>query len=209
MEDVAEIVRSVTEPLTTVVCVPEPGKRLCFDFFIMHERAFLFGGDGRDFDPDAGYRASRVQLYLDPTSLQWAIKLTSSRKFGTPQAVTSNQDSATHYKPEDVQITKTAQGEITVTVKFFNTFCKIRVGCPTINASIFLEPDASAIGGFKAGWNRDGYPSMGIYSRKADNSAWDPIAEHPEAQWGPWLSWLRLMSVFPNSVHLPEGCNLS
>ena len=43
-------------------CKPTNGKKMCIDFFIMNCALAGFQGDCRDFDRNADYESSRVQL---------------------------------------------------------------------------------------------------------------------------------------------------
>jgi hypothetical protein len=59
-------------------CEPTNGKQMCVDFFITNCAIGGFGGDCRDFDPNANHVSSRVQLYINPNTMIWELKYNCS-----------------------------------------------------------------------------------------------------------------------------------
>lgn len=189
LEAMANAMQSGLAPLQTAnaSCKPTNGKKMCIDFFIMDCHIWILGvGDCRDFDKDAEYESSRVQLYLDPSSNSWEVKYNCSLAF-IPTASYPNYttqsfcDSSAVFDPaRDVTPgPPDAQGWRTWTMSFKSPACIRRgnVACPAINASITYRPNASAPGGYDLSWERDGFPAMGVYTRNAADTGWDVVKE--------------------------------
>ncbi len=169
-------------------CKPTNGKQMCVDFFITNCALGPFGGDCREFNRDADYVSSRVQLYIDPNTMNWEVKYNCSSLVMPDRSqpngnrvVSTLCDSAQVFHPrEDVLTTSPdANGWRTVTMHFRNNAC-VHVpdmGCPAIDAQIAFRPNAAAPGGYELTFNRDGFPSMGVYTRNASNTGWDLVKE--------------------------------
>jgi hypothetical protein len=195
------------------VCVPNSEKPICIDFFIMADRAAVFQGDNRDFNPDAGFRASRVQLYLNPNTLLWEVKYNASTLVAMGIPVLSKQDSGPGrmFDPDsDVKVSRNPDdGFITITVSFRDSFCPSRNSyCPVLDAKVGLNPDSSKPGGFEIYFKRDGFPSLGIYRRKADNSGWDVMAQDREMMTGAYTNWLGLVGNWNQHIRMPDNCHV-
>ena len=149
LEALASAIEAGLGPLETAdaACKPTNGKKLCVDFFIMNCHIWIIGlGDCRDFDKDAEYESSRVQLYLNPNTMAWEAKFNCSIAmlptsplfpYVTPHSFC---DSAQVFNPnEDVLTTQPdASGWRTVTMKFKSPACIRRNNgvCPAIDALI-------------------------------------------------------------------------
>ena len=207
LEQNAALVQPQIEALATALCdttvSPLPW---CIDFFIQASRAFILGGDDRDFDPDAGWRRSRVQFYFDPNSgtIRWDVRLTESRlAWGSQVQLGYEQfNEATGPRPselfdptQDVQIT-IAGDSVKVKLAFRNGFCPSRIGCPAIDAFLWFVKDASAPGGWKSYWKRDGFPSMEINYKNA-SGAWTTNARDTESTWTALIFNLRQHNTIP------------
>ena len=190
--DVASDIEALADKMETGVqelesvessCKKVVGKPLCLDFFIMNCTLLLVGeGDCRGFDSDAEFSNSRVQLYLDPESLSFTAKYSCTR-FAIPgQPSFPVCDSARVYDPDrDVQIERVGADSFMVSVEFLNNACaRIRSVCPAINASIYFARNAAAPGGWHVTFVRDGFPSMGVYSRNAADTGFDTVMEDPQ-----------------------------
>lgn len=211
ISELTDIIGHTSNALESFSCEQVAGKSICVDLFIMNARSFVFGGDDRWFNEDAGISNSRVHIYIDPTTLQQEVKINSTRinLFGV---YLTRQDSARLFKPGDIQITSTGTG-FEVHAKFFNNFCPVRAGCPAINLTLYFTRDEQAPGGYHVSWSRDGFPSMGVYTQNSGNWAamrdWaGNAAEDPERIRSSWLNWVALRDGFRQSVNLPPGCNL-
>lgn len=190
LEALASAIEAGLGPLETAdaACKPTNGKKLCVDFFIMNCHIWIIGlGDCRDFDKDAEYESSRVQLYLNPNTMAWEAKFNCSIAmlptsplfpYVTPHSFC---DSAQVFNPnEDVLTTQPdASGWRTVTMKFKSPACIRRNNgvCPAIDALISSRPNAAADGGYELTWDRDGFPSMGVYARNAADTGWNTVKE--------------------------------
>lgn len=159
-------------------CRPTNGKRTCIDFFIMNCWILGMGGDCRDFDRNAGYGSSRVQLYLDPVTRVWEVKYNCSSMYNPLNSppFTIACDSAKVFDPSrDVHtFAPDAAGWTEIDMSFSNNFC-LYVGnsvCPSITASVKFRPNASAPGGYEIQFIRDGFPSMGVYVRNGTDTDW-------------------------------------
>jgi hypothetical protein len=211
MEDHAPLLDAISEALTGYVCERIPSKPICIDFFIMNERSAVFGGDNRDFDStgSVGHSGSRVQVYFNPTTLEWEVKINSSRLyFGG--IVIEKQDSARLFRPGDVKIYRDPQHGIQyirVELKFFNNFCPTREFCPAIDATLWFQADSTKPGGYEIYWDRDGFPSMAVQHLRADGG-WDLMVKDPEMIKSSYWNWLGLIDSFKRSSRMPPGCNL-
>jgi len=212
MNDYSYIIRDVSNVLQQFSCQKTGDKRLCIDFFIMADRAAIFGGDNRNFNPDAGYRASRIQFYFNPATGSWEVKYNSSKEIGlNGDVLVTSEDSARLFRPDsDVVISHAdsiGPGSWIIKVTFYENFCPSRNLCPTIDAKVFLRTNASAPGGYDVFWKRDGFPSMGVYSLNAAQTGFDTMAQDPEKVMTTWTNWLALIDHWNQSIHLPPGCN--
>lgn len=192
IEGLANVLEASIASLETATasCVPTNGKMICIDFFIMNCKLLVVqAGDCRGFDPDADYSSSRVQLYLNPVTQDIEVKYNCSKfvipnpaQSGGPDwVITAVCDSADVFNPA-TDLHKTppdANGWQTVSMSFRNNACIRRLDflCPAINAIIWLRQDASAPGGFQVAWDRDGFPSMGIYARNSSDTGWETVKE--------------------------------
>ena len=209
MEDYKLLLEGVSEPLANYVCERNSARPVCVDFFISADRAAVFGGDNRTFDPDAGYRASRVQLYFNPTTLEWEVKINSTRKYDWfGPGYVEKSDSARLFRSEDVKIYRDANGYTVLELKVFNNFCLSRATCPAIDAKLWLENDPAAAGGFEVYWKRDGFPSMAVQRLKADGSGWDVMVQDRELIKNHITNWWALTGMYKSSSKMPPGCTL-
>lgn len=80
LESLADVIESGLGALetSTASCEPTNGKKMCIDFFIMNCAVAGMQGDCRDFNANADYASSRVQLYLDPNTMLWEVKYNCS-----------------------------------------------------------------------------------------------------------------------------------
>lgn len=208
MGQIATAMQDYASATGSLTCERIPDKPICVDFFIQADRSAFFGGDNRDFNPEAGYLQSRVQFFLNPNTRAWEVKINESRLyFGG--AVITWQDSARLFRPaEDVQISKGSDGTLTIALRFYNNFCLSRESCPAIDAALRFVPNPTSPGGYDVYWKRDGFPSMGVYRLRPDGSGWDVMAEDSEKIRNTWLNWTALAFSFKQSVKLPPGCML-
>ncbi len=169
-------------------CKPTNGKQMCVDFFITNCAVGGFAGDCRDFDRNADYLSSRVQLYINPQTMIWEVKFNCSSMVISDQSqpngnriISTFCDSAQVFHPtEDVLTTPPdANGWRTVTMHFRNNACirRLDFACPAIDAQIAFRPNAAADGGYELTYNRDGFPSMGVYTRNATDTGWEKVKE--------------------------------
>jgi hypothetical protein len=205
-EEHADLLDLLEAPLVNKTCKPVgSGRDICIDFFIRQSRLMGIGyGDDRDFDPEAGWSQSRVQLYLNPNNLEWEVKYTST-KLGWNGNVYVDEDSSAASFNEYSDVVPSWEGsEIKITTHFRNNFCPSL--CPAIDAEIRLIPDTGAPGGYRVEWKRDGFPAMGIYRRNSSNTAWQIMIEDPEiTKKG---DEFRALMGFIRSVSPPQGCML-
>jgi hypothetical protein len=214
MDSVAGMLNQITQATSNadaeLSCKKTDNLPVCIDFFIMEKRSAVYGGDDRDFNPDAGYRQSRVQLYVDPLTGLFTAKYNSSTKLNLDGVVVERRDSTALWDPgRDVVISRSINGDtLRMQLRFYNNFCSSRDACPTIDATIWLIRDASQPGGYGVYWRRDGMPAMGVYSYDTANNSFVKMAEDPEKIRSPWFNWVALVGKFKQSIHMPPGCNL-
>ncbi len=205
MSDLGTFMGAMANSLEPLACDTVPGKPLCVDLFIANARSLVFGGDDREFDPEAGIDESRVHLYIDPETLESDVEINTSRMNVHGVVLV---DSMSLFDPDqDIEILP-MPGGFMVKATFFNNFCAYRSTCPTIDLELFFNEDSSEPGGYDVYWVRHGFPSMGIYMRSDDNQSWHTLAEDPERIKSAWLNWLALKDGFLQSVNLPPGCNV-
>lgn len=209
MEDTAPYIEHSSLPLESYVCDRIPGKPICIDFFIMNRRSAVFAGDDRDFNPFAGINSSRVQLYINPSTLEAEARVNSTRiRVGMNVEIWPVYDSVGLFtQQENVPVSRASDGHIEVRAKFYNNYCTSPVECPAIDARIHLISDPSKPSGYDVAWVRNGFPSMGIYKLDPDGSTY-VLAEDRERIRDPWLNWLALIDGVRNSNQVPPGCNL-
>lgn len=190
LEDNVDFLDLLTSELGAILCDTTVSQLpWCVDLFIQASRAFVFAGDDRDFDPDAGWRKSRVQFYfhMDSTPPRWEVRISESRLFFGPTVDVgfehwTNFSSA---RPNELfdpaqDVVYTVEGDsVRIKMAFRNTYCLSRIGCPAIDVFLWFVPDSSKTGGWAAYWKRDGFPSMQINFKNA-NGAWAENARDSE-----------------------------
>lgn len=209
-EEGALIARSGAE-LNSDQCYVNYSKPLCVDFFIRNRRSFVFSGNDRDFNPYAGISDSKAHLYIDPTSLAREVKINSTHLLVGHTELWPKHDSVGLFDPDrDVKVERLSNGDLKIDVTFRNNYCPSTSGCPSINASLHLVKDSSKPGGYEVYWDRDGYPSMGVYMLKgqADGTGVEYVtmAEDPELSDSGWLAWMNLIDNRRRSRKLPPYC---
>lgn len=205
-------------------------KTICIDFFIKGKTALLFlAGDARDYDPNAPYTSSRVQIYIDPNNpgapptilynstvvllpIPWADTL-KSWNYG-PQSVFT----PFAHLPRDVSVRDSA-GSIVVKVELYNGACRTlgtgwvaRAACPAIDAKITMTREG---GGWNVRFDRDAFPSVQVNGRPVGGNEWSEIARSDEehTRFAPFnlmnLSWRHWDEKYYEAAahfRLPPGC---
>jgi hypothetical protein len=189
LENLANQLESALAPLETASasCKPTNGKKMCIDFFIMNCWLAAMAGDCRDFDRNAEYANSRVQLYLDPATRAWEVKYNCStilNPLTNPPSAYTRCDSSRVFNPQSDVIASPpdANGWTRFDMKFRNNLCVWlnEFACPAIDATVRFRANASAPGGYEILWERDGFPSMGVYVRNAADTDWLVAEEDPQ-----------------------------
>jgi hypothetical protein len=188
---IAAAMTGTSAPMGSVCESQGNSKKMCVDFFIMSSSTFVLGaGDGRKFDADAKYGASRAQIYLDLDAGLVEYKLSSSTAYIPPTPIGwpllppfVNADPYPHF-PKDIRLELLPDGRRKLTVELYNGFCTWagRAACPAIDAEIIFTKLAS--GKWTTGGEtivRDQYPSLGIYWEGP--TGWDKVYEDPEGDW--------------------------
>jgi hypothetical protein len=84
---------------------------------------------------------------------------------------------------------------------------------PFIDGTVWFRANASAPGGFEIKFDRDGFPSMGVYTRNAADTDWLTAKEDPQkTKWG--VNAIRALAGqirskgynYPPPGGQPEGC---
>lgn len=174
---------------TNASCQIVNGKPFCLDFFIVKCAILYMQGDCRGFDPNADFESSRVQVYLNPYTMEPEVKYNCSsvvkpNPSGPNRILFTSCDSAGVFDPQrDLHATQPdADGWRSITMSFNNNAC-IRVflfACPSIDATARFRLSASAPGGWQLEFDRDGFPSLGVYVRNTSNTGWDKVKESPQ-----------------------------
>lgn len=205
--DYMEIATNEVAALTCESQFTDGGNNLCIDLFIMGERAAFLAGDDRTFDPNAPYKASRAQMYINPSTCSVNTVVNTTR---TITAGPFGGGTHAPHKLNRVQTSRNDEGKCVVEWDLLNGFCQSMgapaMVCPSINGKMVFTPDGN--GGFTADVNEDKFPSRGAY--KWNGSSWDTINERPETIWLDLMSWRRsaqkLQIERDNS--LPPVCEL-
>jgi hypothetical protein len=170
---IAEVAAQTCESALT-----DGGAYICIDEFIMSERAAFLVGDNRDFDPYKPYKASRAQLYINPTLCTVHSYVNTSRtiQFGP-------LGGGTHAPHTLNKVTATlTDSSCVVEWSLLTGWCEGNVPnllCPAIDGRIELKRDSN--GGWTANINEDRYPSRGIYRWTGDH--WATVSEREETIW--------------------------
>lgn len=202
LEDNVDFLRMLTTSLAGAACDSTVSNLpWCIDLFIQASRAFIFAGDDRTFDPDAGWRRSRVQFYFNPDGTtplpHWTARITESRLFFGPNTDVGYQQ-FTHLSPPNPgalfdpaqDVSYSVEGDsVRIRLAFRNSYCLGRNGCPATDAFLWFVRDATAPGGWAAYWKRDGFPSMQINFKNAQG-AWTENARDAEDQESGWLAMI-------------------
>jgi hypothetical protein len=97
-------------------------------------------------------------------------------------------DSASVFNPSDVRTSgPDANGFSTITMSLRNNLCMWHGNplCPAIDATIRYKANPAAPGGYEIQFNRDGFPSMGVYVRNDANTDWLTAKEDAQkTKWG-------------------------
>lgn len=191
------------------------GKTKCVDMYIHACRAFVFNGDCRGSDPNAGYAMSRVQMYLnlDEGSGIAYISPSSFNAYILPTWISPDSyHTIWSSYPVNMQkwhIDKPDPNTAIVSFTFYDGFCD-NVPCPPIDGFIKFahQSDGTWV---KADIQRDAYPSLDIFQQRVDGSF---AREYHEDEKN-WLNlftraktleqWRQRMYEVQN---LPRGCNL-
>lgn len=143
----------------------EGGYDYCVDLFIMSPQAAFFVGDNRTFDPNAPYKASRAQIYINPETCEVRKIVNTSRLVTTGPFLDSV---AGPHKLNEVTAHRLSDGSCQVVWKLYNGYCWTlgnAFGCPAIDGSLTFTHRTD--GTFWANISEDRYPSRGLYR-------WDP-----------------------------------
>lgn len=132
-------------------------------------------GDNRDFDVNAKYTDSRFQLYINPETLEYELKLNNTRIYLVPppsgggilpipwrwNAPTGGWVEVPPYRhlPRDVQISREPSGRIVVRISLYNGLATTmgRDNVPAVDARFTLTPLSN--GRYWVDFYGDDYPS--------------------------------------------------
>jgi len=120
------------------------------------------------------------------------------------------KDSVRTFHPDsDVTIRGTGGASFAIDMKFTNNACAHFTSvCPSINATVNFSPDASYPGGWHVTFDRDGYPSMGVYKRNAADTGFDTVKEDPQKVHNGVLGMLALAGAIRSSgANAPAPAN--
>jgi hypothetical protein len=189
------------------MCVPRnDGKTKCIDLFISSARTFVLGqGDGRDFDSNAPYKASRVQMYLNLDNLTGVAYLNNTSIGWGPATVTA--DPAPH-DPKAFVLHHGAGGIVTVEFHFYNGFCRYvdKDDCPTIDGFVAFQKWSDGE------WHvvsvlRDEYPSIQINQQQADGTFQEEFRDK-EGHWSQLRTRANTLKQWRDLLNLPPGCQV-
>lgn len=168
LENAAAQIEAATQLVAALTCqsdLTEGGYNYCIDLFIKSEQAAFYVGDDRSFDPNAPYKASRAQIYINPATCEVRYVVNTSRILIQGPFYDSVQ--APH-KLNKVNAERLGDGSCRVTWRLLNGYCGSVGGqpmCPAIDGQITFSPSPNGIYG--AQLVEDKFPSRGLYR-------WDP-----------------------------------
>jgi hypothetical protein len=209
MEEEINQMEAATNEVAALTCesrFTDDGQNLCIDLFIMGERAAFLAGDNREHDPNAPFKASRAQLYINPNActVEAVVNTTRTATFGS----LDNVELYPHVLNK-VHASPDASGNCVVTWKLWNGFCQAAginiIFCPAIDGKMTLRPSG---GGYTGNIEEDQFPSRGLY--KWNGSGWTTISERTETI----LLDLALRRKSKEKLQIerdkaiPPGCNL-
>lgn len=205
---IAEMEREVTElEQANYQCKPVPGLGICIDFFIpnciLGSQKAGMGGDCRDFDPEAEWSKSRVQAYLDPETFNRQVKFSSTKLFLNGGVIEVDDSANVYNHATDYRIDPLTgtEGGFQVRTSFKNNLCAhFSVLCPAIDASIQFYPDANRACGYRVEFQRDAFPSMGVYCQSGSEFI---VMKEDAAKTRTLIGALRSLSGNLRSVSAP------
>lgn len=189
------------------MCVPRnDGKTKCIDLFISSARTFVLGqGDGRDFDSNAPYKASRVQMYLNLDNLTGVAYLNNTSIGWGPATLTV--DPAPH-DPKAFVLHQGPDGIVTVEFHFYNGFCRYvdKEDCPTIDGFVAFQKWSDGQ------WHvvsvlRDEYPSIQINQQQANGTFQEEFRDK-EGHWSQLRTRANTLKQWRELLSLPPGCQV-
>ncbi len=178
---------------------------ICVDLFIMSAQAAFLLGDDRTFDPNAPFKASRAQLYINPQTCSVASWVNTSRTTGLGPL---NGGPYGPHRLNKVTATMTGAGCV-VEWTLFNGYCEGHVPtplCPAIDGRFVIAGNAS--NGWSANVNEDKFPSRGIYFKR--NGQWETVSERQETIWldlGSKRRNIEFLRISRDQA-MPPGCEL-
>lgn len=209
MEDIASEMEMATAAVANLACeseLTEGGHYVCFDLFIMSERAGFFVGDDRTHDPNAPYKASRAQIYINPStcSVSWVVNTTRTVSWGPIEPGTH----APH-KLNRVQAYRNDEAQCVVEWSLLNGWCQsggLGPLCPAINGRLIFKGNAD--GTWNANVKEDLFPSRGLY--RWNGSSFEVIDERTETTALDLVSWRQKIQdlKIARDNAMPPGCHL-
>lgn len=208
MEAQADAMQAATSAVASYACeaqYTDGGTNLCLDLFIMGERASFFIGDNRSFDPNAPYKASRAQIYINPDDC------TIRRRVNTSRTVDMGPYGNGPYEPHSLNsiTTERVGPDCIVRWKLLTGWCEGQVPgflCPSIDGSLYIARNGN--GGWTASIFEDKFPSRGLYMWRGDH--FETISEREETIWLDLASSRRNIEQMriKRDESLPPGCEL-
>ena len=213
LENEANEMEPATAAVANLTCESEytqGGRDICIDLFIMGERASFLVGDNRTFDPNAPYKASRAQIYINPSSctVGAAVNTTRTVSWGPFRGGIHEP-----HKLNKVQAHLNDSAQCVVEWQLLNGWCQSNntltldgLACPAIDGHITITSDGQ--GGWNANISEDLFPSRGLY--KWNGSTWSTISERPGTIWLDLMSWRKKVEdlKIARDQAMPLGCNL-
>ncbi len=182
------------------VC-PRGEDNVCIDLWIRDSVVLQVNrGDGRDGDPEAKPRNSRVQIVIPTGDLTRAYFTVSPSCFVINQKNQCFPPLGTGTGLNNVIVNRQSDGSITVDFTLRNSAVKIPGGDipigPALNGFVTMKP----IGGGKFSYEveRDQFPSMGIYQWQSEQRT--TIAEFQERNAYFLMDWLNWLAPAPDGT---------
>jgi hypothetical protein len=158
-------------------------KTKCIDLYISSKKSLLVGyGDNRDSDPNATYKMSRVQMYVDFDGLHGVAYINSSTIGWGPFSYTTPPSP---HDPKNFILTRLAPDTVLVEFSFYNGFCQYVPGypnetaCPAINGMIKFGKTQSG-SWLPTDVNRDQFPTLDVFQQGPDGNFYREV-HYPES----------------------------
>jgi hypothetical protein len=187
-------------------------QKICVDLFIAAKTAGPLNGDNRNSDPQAGYGASRMQVYFDFDGMTGSMHISNSSSNWVPFLHVVAPDTA----DSGAWMWATSDTTRVIQIKGYNGYCNY---IPLSGTTDFICPAIDALVKFtkrNGQWVvadsandvlRDRFPTMDIYHEDATQQ-FQPLYHSPETKWTELYTKHSTLETWRAKLGagLPPGC---